>query len=274
IERVEIVKGAAATTLYGTEASGGVIQIFTKKGTAGRPQWNLDIGGGQNFMGHVGSSSDPTGLFLNQCAGPNMHDAFNNIFFDPTCPGSGSWLEHGNVQKLALGVRGGGESMTYFLSANYNDEQGVVRTNDAKDGGARGNFSFTPARNLSIAVTTAYNRKFIHWLPDGNLANGFTLNVMRGPFNNFKGGKGECAAVPITTVCVTNNYVLDLAPTNNADHFITGATLQWSPITPLTNRFNIGFDYNNNDVKAVIPFGFLNLAAGSINNSNWNHTKL
>ena len=59
IERVEIVKGAAATTLYGTEASGGVIQIFTKKGSAGAPRWNMDLTGGQNFMGHVGPSSDP-----------------------------------------------------------------------------------------------------------------------------------------------------------------------------------------------------------------------
>ena len=32
IERVEILKGAAAATLYGTEASNGVIQIFTKRG--------------------------------------------------------------------------------------------------------------------------------------------------------------------------------------------------------------------------------------------------
>src|SRR4030095_10307867 len=36
----------------------------------------------------------------------------------------------------------------------------------------------------------------------------------------------------------------------------------------------VGFDYNNNDIKSVIPFGFLNNPAGSINNSNWNHTKL
>ena len=37
IERVEILKGAAAATLYGTEASNGVIQIFTKKGSSGAP---------------------------------------------------------------------------------------------------------------------------------------------------------------------------------------------------------------------------------------------
>src|SRR5688572_23184909 len=39
IERVEILKGAAAATLYGTEASNGVIQIFTKMGTVGPPRW-------------------------------------------------------------------------------------------------------------------------------------------------------------------------------------------------------------------------------------------
>jgi TonB-dependent SusC/RagA subfamily outer membrane receptor len=181
IERIEVVKGAAATTLYGTEASGGVIQIFTKTGTAGQRNWSLDLTGGQNFMGHVGPSSDPTGLFLNECSGPNLHDAFNNVFVDPTCPSSGTWLQRGDVSRLSLSVRGGGDAMTYFLSANANNENGVVRTNGQKDGGVRGNFSFNAARNLSIGVNTSYNRKNINWLPDGNLANGFTLNVMRGP---------------------------------------------------------------------------------------------
>src|SRR5688572_800693 len=37
IERIEIIKGAAAATLYGTEAAAGVIQIITKSGQAGRP---------------------------------------------------------------------------------------------------------------------------------------------------------------------------------------------------------------------------------------------
>src|SRR5204863_7314155 len=36
IDRVEIVKGPAATALYGTEAAAGVIQIFTKKGVSGK----------------------------------------------------------------------------------------------------------------------------------------------------------------------------------------------------------------------------------------------
>ena len=272
IERIEIVKGAAATTLYGTEASGGVIQIFTKRGSAGAPQWNFSAGVGANFMGHVGPSSDPTGLFLNKCTGSELHDAFGTPFVDPTCPASGSWLKTGIPQRYSLGVRGGTDAMSYYLSTNYDDNPGVVSPSDAKNGGFRANFSFTPAKSLIFSVNSSYERKFIRWLPDGNLANGFTLNVMRGASNNFKGGKGECTGITIT--CVTNRYILEQDIENNGDHFITGFTFSYSPFTALTNRFNVGFDYNNTDNKSVIPFGFLNLATGSINSQAWNHTKL
>jgi TonB-dependent starch-binding outer membrane protein SusC len=46
IERVEIIRGASAATLYGTEASAGVIQIFTRRGREGATQWryNGDFG--------------------------------------------------------------------------------------------------------------------------------------------------------------------------------------------------------------------------------------
>src|SRR6185436_5108010 len=46
IERIEVIKGAAAATLYGTEAAAGVIQIFTKSGRAGKPSWTLQADGG------------------------------------------------------------------------------------------------------------------------------------------------------------------------------------------------------------------------------------
>ena len=50
IESVEIIKGPSAASLYGTEASAGVIQIITKKGNVGAPQFNVSIRQGTNFM--------------------------------------------------------------------------------------------------------------------------------------------------------------------------------------------------------------------------------
>ncbi|MBI4540853.1 MAG: TonB-dependent receptor plug domain-containing protein [Gemmatimonadetes bacterium] len=50
IESLEIIKGPAAATLYGTEASNGVIQIFTKRGVQGRPIWEFTVRQGGNYQ--------------------------------------------------------------------------------------------------------------------------------------------------------------------------------------------------------------------------------
>src|SRR5207248_3963252 len=44
IESIEIIKGPAASTIYGTEAANGVVQIITKKGAAGAaPQLSFQV---------------------------------------------------------------------------------------------------------------------------------------------------------------------------------------------------------------------------------------
>ena len=50
IESIEIIKGPAAATLYGTEASAGVIQIITKRGQEGDAQFDVSIRQGINFL--------------------------------------------------------------------------------------------------------------------------------------------------------------------------------------------------------------------------------
>src|SRR6476620_5941213 len=60
IDRIDVVKGAAATTLYGTEASGGVIQIFTKRGRSGKARWSTELTGGTNDLNYVNIDGDPT----------------------------------------------------------------------------------------------------------------------------------------------------------------------------------------------------------------------
>src|SRR5207247_6627721 len=51
IERVEVVKGAAGATLYGTDASNGVIQVFTKRGRDNSaPRWSLSYTSGFNRL--------------------------------------------------------------------------------------------------------------------------------------------------------------------------------------------------------------------------------
>ena len=172
IERIETIKGAAATTLYGTEAAGGVIQIFTKRGVAGAPAWTLTVDQGINTLGHIGPDPDvnPTGLGMNNCnftGDDNFPGGDNQFPADPTCPASGSWLKTGSLQSYNLSVRGGAERMNYFMSARWGTEEGVFDTGVNDNGVARptqgqenwnlrGNFSFAPAEDLDVRFNTFY----------------------------------------------------------------------------------------------------------------------
>ncbi|HEX6964622.1 MAG TPA: TonB-dependent receptor [Gemmatimonadaceae bacterium] len=268
IDHIEVVKGPAATTLYGTEASGGVIQIFTKHGSDNRPIWSGSIGEGINNMGHVGPSDDPTGLFLNECRGPDLISSDSTRFEDPTCPASGSWLQNGAVQRYSLSVRGGNTTTNYYFSGNYADEAGVIRTGGNKDGGFRGNFSFRPMSGLDFALSSSYTKRKVNWVQDGNNGNGFLLNVSRGPYGNFQGS--GCA--DSTVICVNNAAILTAPSVTNSDHYITGLTVTYNPGEKLNNRLSVGYDYNNALLTTLEPFGFPRADLGQLYWETWNRT--
>ncbi|MGH7534253.1 MAG: TonB-dependent receptor plug domain-containing protein, partial [Gemmatimonadales bacterium] len=139
IESIEIVKGPAAATLYGIQASNGVVRVTTKRGRAGRARWNLysELGAVSdhntyplNFTGRVDPAVDS--LFL---------DGFCILQFelDGLCTRTslevGSPLEEpatrpykaGLRQQYGANVSGGTEQITYYLSGDYEQEDGVYR---------------------------------------------------------------------------------------------------------------------------------------------------
>ena len=275
IERIEVIKGAAATTLYGTEAAGGVIQVFTKRGAAGAPAWSLSIDQGLNSVGHIGPSYDvnPTGLGLNDCnfTGNAAFPGGDPMFpADPSCPASGSWLKTGRIQRYNLSVRGGAENVNYFMSASWGDERGVFDgsacavneegvTQCGEDAGytqpdqgqqsysVRGNFSFTPVEGLDVRWNSFYSHKAVDWLPDGNNAEGMLLNIFRGGSDYTRDEDGK---------------VLTMGVNNLNDHFVTGFNLIYSQGT-ITHRLNTGLDWTRNTYYEDRPWGYFYVPLGN-----------
>jgi TonB-linked SusC/RagA family outer membrane protein len=298
IDRVEVIKGAAATTLYGTEASGGVLQIFTKQGSVGAPVWNLEVSGGGTLAPRLGKN-DPTQFYMAcgdtsvmygiaqtaqtiiRAPGDTLRFApGDRIYFtDPTCPASGHWQQMGPSASTALSVRGGNERVTYYVSGNYNNADGYLQTGASKEGGFRGNFTFSPATALKLSLNTAYQRRDTRWVADGNNAAGFLLNVARGPAGNFRGGKGtDCTAtgpgVDLAKVCFTNVYVFEAENLSKSDHFTTGFTINYDPMENLFNRFSVGWDFTDQGDNVTRPFGHFTTPAGSFRKGDTRHTKL
>lgn len=264
IERIETIKGASATTLYGTEAAGGVIQIFTKRGASGTATWSLTVDQGINNLGHIGPPPDvnPTGLGLNNCAftgDSNFASGDPQFPADETCPASGSWLQTGRTQSYNLSVQGGVDQVNYFMSAKVAADKGVFNTGIDENGeerpdqgqkswNLRGNFAFTPMEELDIRFNTFYAHRSVTWVPDGNNAEGLLLNVFRGgsDYTNDQDGK-----------------LLDMDIHNTNDHFTTGLNLIWNPGGGITHRVNTGIDWVRNTYYEERPWGYFYVQLGN-----------
>lgn len=263
IERIEVIKGASATTLYGTEASGGVIQIFTKRGAAGAPAWSFTVDQGLNTLGHVGPSADvnPTGLGMNNCnfTGNGDFSGGDPQFpVDPSCPASGSWLKNGYVHNYNLSVRGGAERMNYFVSTKWGSEGGVFDTGTneldqlrptqgQESWNLRGNFSFAPAEGVDIRLNNFYTHKEVTWVPDGNNAEGLLLNVFRGGSDYTNDEDGKLLEMDITSI---------------NDQFTSGLNVIWNAEHGISHRLNTGISYVRNTYFEEKPWGYFYVQGG------------
>ncbi len=159
IESVEIVKGPAAATLYGTEAAAGVIRVTTKRGSADRAQTTIGLEGGQrwdanhypdrawNPMINLGAGYKDTTYYINNLKGSaDMEN--EGAYFNP--------FRTGDVYKLSLGTRGGSGTFGYYLGYNLASDQGVFVTNGQKAHNLRSNINFEPASNIKVNVSTGY----------------------------------------------------------------------------------------------------------------------
>ena len=144
IATIDILKGPAASTEYGTDAANGVIVITTKHGTAGPPQWRISA--------EQTESEIPTTYPNNYYSWGHLADGTNAPIDCPLFPVFGDaastagtcvvdsvtqWnpLNHaatsifgtGNRGKYDLSVSGGSEAVRYFVAGGLTNETGTVR---------------------------------------------------------------------------------------------------------------------------------------------------
>ncbi|MBL7030140.1 MAG: SusC/RagA family TonB-linked outer membrane protein [Candidatus Marinimicrobia bacterium] len=132
IERIEILKGAAAASLYGTQAANGIIQIFTKQGAISKPQFTVEVN--SSTSSYDESRWKPnSGFARDQATADRMAGLFNKSGLKPyeviEVPFT-SWIyDKGGSQTVSASVRGGAPGATYFASLRYLDSDGPYDEN-------------------------------------------------------------------------------------------------------------------------------------------------
>jgi TonB-dependent starch-binding outer membrane protein SusC len=189
IERIEILKGAAAATLYGTEASAGVIQVFTKTGARGAPRF--DFTSEQGFSSYPKGRYKPNAGFARYA---NLADCVTRLpdttSTQSACRGQTAkfadylsqfygrpiqayqvferdfipdLFETGYAHSYSGSVSGGTPAVTYFVNARLQKENGpfgnaeLGPAND-RDRKVQGSASLvmSPTDNVRIRVNTQY----------------------------------------------------------------------------------------------------------------------
>lgn len=265
IESVEIIKGPAAASLYGTEASAGVIQIITKKGREGTPEFTLSTRQGFNFMtdpaGRLGTMYACTTRFAPGCPvdsifAYNMYEEANRYIREGYFPWpTRNLYQHGHVQSYNLDVRGGTQAVRYFVAANFDREEGVEWYNWDKTFRARGNISVVLSENWSLDVSTGYvdgvTRFGAPGIRDGGTwqdlrwANGYCLRRVNPNACPDLGGFQERLPSEVAKIESTRNY----------NRFTGGATLNSRLGGWLSQRLVFGLDKGWEINQILFPKG-------------------
>ena len=161
IASVEVLKGAAASSIYGSKAANGVVIITTHKGRVGRPRVNVTqrFGFTELLRGPGFLTFDTTQALA----------AYGDAVVRPyMVPGDSLMPAHDFLNQLAgskpftwetqASVGGGDENTKYFVSGGWTDNPGIVTNTFAKRQNVRVNLEQDLGKRLNLQVTSAFTR--------------------------------------------------------------------------------------------------------------------
>jgi TonB-dependent SusC/RagA subfamily outer membrane receptor len=268
IESIEIVKGPAAATLYGTEASNGVINILTKKGVRGRPVVSFQVEQGANWL------PDPENLFQHsyyknaagQIVDANVLAHDREVGFPVSyygrCPKpykqvgdmcKGTPFSTGHPMGYQATISGGVEGLNYYFSGAFDRDEGAVDYNWKNRLTGRSNLTYLPNSKISLDFGLAYIRSRLRsagtqqpittailWScpspgcePGRNLPNG-----LDGPL------RGYLLYVPEVYEDAIQGY-------ENLNRNTITATLRYNPLAWFSHRVTVGGDYTDQRLSGL-----------------------
>jgi TonB-linked SusC/RagA family outer membrane protein len=151
IESIEIIKGPAAATLYGTEAANGVVQIITKKGAQGTARFDLTVSQGVNWF------ANPQGrLWTNYGVDPNTKQVTTIDYKQLEQLWGKPIFQNGHLQQYKLSVSGGSPAIRYYVGGNLDRDEGIEPNNKVKRLGGRANLSIFPSDKIDVTTSVGY----------------------------------------------------------------------------------------------------------------------
>ncbi len=265
IESMDVVKGPAAATLYGTDAANGVIVIRTKRGQAGATRWDMfgetgtiraQLGDYENYhgWGHTANGTVVQCLLINIAAGICTQDSISK--YSPVDDPANTILAPGHRGNLGLQASGGAGRFRYLVSSAWEREIGWLRmptSEQARISTERGGAAIPEEQirpnalqkeNFRVNLSTDAGSK-----GDISFSNGLVMENFRAVNSNVV---QNAYWGPGWNDPVSHGYQ---SPVGNAfsvraaegiTRYISSLAGNYRPASWLATRGTLGFDYSNN----------------------------
>jgi TonB-linked SusC/RagA family outer membrane protein len=286
IESVEVLKGPAASALYGTAAANGVLQITTKRGRSGRTSWRAYADYGQmwdptrypdNYY-VMGTSLTTGALYSSSCTldrrtlglcRPDSTFTFNPISHY-NVQGTGNQASYG------ISTSGGGDAAQYYISGDIQRAQGIVSPSRTHNVSLRANVTTQLRQNLTATFTSNYiDRGVAFPINDNNIYGVVPNGILGHAFNCTSGATGGtktfCGADTLSQGFYSRNPSTFFFQKSQQiiNRFIGGTNITWQPQSWLTALVVGGLDVDNGVDQSITPSNIVTdinstLAQGSV----------
>jgi TonB-dependent SusC/RagA subfamily outer membrane receptor len=233
IESIEVIKGPAAATLYGTEASAGVIQIITKKGQAdGGSEVRLRVSQGANYLPSP-SEVFPTVWGRDPASGELISI---NLVENDIAEGFGSPFSTGHNQLYAASVSGGADEIRYYMSGQFKRDEGIVPYNWQNQLNGRTNFSFSPDPTIQADLSFGFHTSKVS---SASAAQPLTTHMIWGtPLLKDTPTRGYLAYTP-------EEFEEEVEGIEDSDRSTLSLNLEHTPLDWLRHNLTVGLDLSN-----------------------------
>ena len=267
IETINVLKDASAAAIYGSDASGGVILITTKRGKSGAPEISYsgsiafqmikdkpDFMNAKDFMTEVNKVYDEMGRSAER---PFQQGQIDNFVGKGT-----DWMDEvtrtGIVNEHNLSVTAGSEKTKYLLSLGLYDHQGIAKNNSMNRITGRINIDQEFAKNLKGGLSTSFAQIKYNDVPLGDGRNDNSALIYSAmtfiPTVGVYDQDGKYADNNIRPNIYPNPVsLLDITDETKSKDLFVSAYLEYKPWKDLTIRATAGVDMKDTEHDQYIP---------------------
>ena len=246
IESIEVLKGPSAATLYGTEASNGVINIITKKGAGGAPRWNFVARQGVNYLQDWKTRFPTNWGVVN--GGPDAGQ-IATVSMDSLIAGNqgADIFRNGRHQETELSVNGGLDRLNYYASGNLLDSQGAEPNNNTRKYSGRVNLTIAPTDKIRVSTNLGYVTGPTYLSPQAGFGGHVWTTLLATPANYNKPTRhGFHSLLPYQYDQVYKQW-------QDLDRFTASVRIEHTPVSWFTHRFTAGTDRTRESDNAYFP---------------------